>query len=299
MSYQVGSRTLQVPDPVLNLAYPLYLFYPTQAVSEPTNFGPYRLDVAVKAPIIPGNNRLILISHGSGGSPLVYRSLALDLAKQGFVVACPEHPHNNRNNNNWEGTLNNLEHRPRHLKLALDTAIGHRDLTVNLARCAAQNQVGIIGHSMGGYSALALAGGSPHTKNQQPTIASQFVEVERDPRIAALALLAPASVWFAAPGNINKVTAATLMVSGAKDSQVPEWQLAALQGLFAPGVLREHHQEPNAGHYSFLSPFPASMVQPGFAPAEDPPGFDRPAFLGRLNRRIINFFVEQLQGLKA
>ena len=299
MSYQVGSITLQVPDPVLNLAYPLYVFYPTQAVAEPTNFGPYRLDVAMKAPIIPGNNRLILISHGSGGSPLVYRSLAMHLVQQGFVVACPEHPHNNRNNNDWEGTLHNLEHRPRHLKLALDTAFGYRNLAVNLARCAALNQVVIIGHSMGGYSALALAGGSPHTKNQQPTIAAQFVAVEPDPRVAALALLAPASVWFAAPGNINKVTAATLMVGGAKDTQGPEWQLTALQGLFAPGVLRERHQEPEAGHYSFLSPFPASMVQPGFAPAEDPPGFDRPAFLERLNQRISNFFDEQLRGSKT
>lgn len=42
---------------------------------------------------------LVLISHGSGGLPFVYRSIARHLARSGFIVGLPEHPHNNRNDN--------------------------------------------------------------------------------------------------------------------------------------------------------------------------------------------------------
>ena len=63
---------------------------------------------------------MILISHGSGGSHLVYRTLAHHLARNGFIVGMPEHPFNNRNNNTLEGTVENLINRPRHIRTAID-----------------------------------------------------------------------------------------------------------------------------------------------------------------------------------
>src|SRR5580692_7574048 len=70
------------------------LHYPCTRPSIPTAFGPYELDVSVEAPLAPGRFPLVLISHGSGGSPLVYRSLSLLLARHGFIVALPKHPGN-------------------------------------------------------------------------------------------------------------------------------------------------------------------------------------------------------------
>lgn len=111
MSYQAGCLSLQVPtlvgglvddlaqDPSVDPTNPMYLFYPTQDTPTGTQLGPYSVEVAMQAQPLPGDHRLILISHGSGGSPLGYRQLALHLATQGFVVACPEHPNNNRHNN--------------------------------------------------------------------------------------------------------------------------------------------------------------------------------------------------------
>ena len=46
---------------------------------------------------------------------------------------------------------------------------------------------------------------------------------------------------------------------------------------------------PNAGHFSFLAPFPPAMVRPGFLPAEDPPGFDRARFHAELGPEIERF----------
>ena len=59
-----------------------------------------------------------------------------------------------------------------------------------------------------------------------------------------------------------------------------------------PGVSSErviHRVIPNAGHYAFLSPFPASMVSAEFAPSQDPPGFDRVAFHQELHRDVFEF----------
>ena len=147
---------------------------------------------------------------------------------------------------------------------------------------------------MGGYTALALAGGVPHTQHQQPALPPQVVPVPYDARIGAMVLLAPATVWFAPPGNLDQVTAPTLLVSGELDTQIEPWQMEALASLFAPGILTAHQQIPNAGHYSFLSPFPEHMALPGFPPAQDPSGFDRVAFLAQLNHNICDFLSHQL-----
>jgi len=58
-----------------------------------------------------------------------------------------------------------------------------------------------------------------------------------------------------------------------------------------------HGMVKNAGHFSFLSPFPTSMTHPGFLPATDPNGFDRAEFHKLLNQDILTFLDKAL--LKA
>jgi len=111
----VGYSTAEVADPALKLTFPLLLLYPTSTPGRAERLGPYELVVACEAPVAAGRFGVVLISHGSGGSPLVYRTLAHYLASQGFIVGLPEHPFNNRHNNAWAGTIQNLEGRPRHL----------------------------------------------------------------------------------------------------------------------------------------------------------------------------------------
>jgi len=50
-----------------------------------------------------------------------------------------------------------------------------------------------------------------------------------------------------------------------------------------------HHIVENAGHFSFLSPFPETMVSPDFPPSQDPEEFDRAVFHHRLSGEIIAF----------
>lgn len=88
----------------------------------------------------------MIISHGTGGSHLLYRTLAAHLARDGFVVGLPEHP---RNNNELAGTHTILPDRPRQIRAAIDWAYADRALGL----CIAPDSVAVIGHSLGGYTA--------------------------------------------------------------------------------------------------------------------------------------------------
>jgi predicted dienelactone hydrolase len=225
----------------------------------------------------------VLISHGSGGSPLVYRTLVRFLARNGYIVAAPEHPRNNRNNNELAGTAEILSSRPRHLRISAATALEE------LAK-SATGRVAAIGHSLGGYTALALAGGKPkcfawETKDR----VERDIEVEHDDRIRAMVLLAPATVWFRGPGALSAVRIPILMLTGEKDHLTPALHREiVLAGVGDPSLV-DHRIIDNAGHFAFTSPFPESMAKPDFEPAKDPEGFDRAEFQHEMNRYILAF----------
>jgi hypothetical protein len=52
------------------------IFYPTDADARPVPRGQFTLPLAVDAAPRKGNGRLVVISHGSGGSPWVHSDLA-------------------------------------------------------------------------------------------------------------------------------------------------------------------------------------------------------------------------------
>lgn len=99
----------------------------------------------------------MMVSHGTEGSPWVYRDRAHYLAGRGVVVSLPEYPLNNRNDNARESTVQHLTARPHHLQLALHHLLECPDFAGTVNSYA----VGLIGHSVSGYTALALADGTP------------------------------------------------------------------------------------------------------------------------------------------
>jgi pimeloyl-ACP methyl ester carboxylesterase len=80
-----------------------------------------------------------------------------------------------------------------------------------------------------------------------------------------------------------------LLLSAEKDEHTPIGHAhIVLRGVPDP-TLVEHRVIPNAGHYSFLSPFPAARVSPASPPSQDPPDFDRAAFHEKLNAEVHAF----------
>jgi len=232
--------------------------------------------------IIDGQFPLIIISHGNGGSHLLYRTISTHLAKNGYIVAMLEHYGNNRNNNSLENTTENLVTRPRHVSLTIDFLLADNWFNKNIA----QNKIGVIGHSMGGYTALALAGGVPRTKE------GVVVEVVSDFRIKAIVLLAPGTGWF--KHSLDKVTIPILMFTAEHDPITPKWNAEIVLNYVPDKSQVVLNEVENAGHFSFLSPFPPTMKNPNFLPSTDPVGFDRENFHSQLPTDILDFLNNKL-----
>jgi predicted dienelactone hydrolase len=280
----VGSKEMQVSDKDLGVSFPVLVQYPTQEISKPVSFGPYLMDVAVNAKISENTFPLVIISHGNGGSHLLYHTLSTCLAQHGYIVAMLEHYGNNRNNNSLENTVENLMYRPKHLSLTIDALLAHPELGKHIDN----KNIAVIGHSMGGYTALALAGGIPHTKE------GQRVQVAPDARVKALVLLAPGTGWFMY--SLSRVSIPILMLTAEHDPITPAWNADIVINGVPDKSLVTHHVIKNAGHFSFLSPFPAVLKNPGFLPSTDPPGFDREEFHTKLPKEILDFLSEKLNG---
>lgn len=279
-----GSHEITVRDQENALSFRALVMYPTQTPSTPTPFGPYAMDVSPDAPIAPGEFPLIIVSHGSGGSHLLYRTITTPLAQNGYIVAMLEHPGNNRDNNELENTYENLVNRPRHIRLTIE-AVAAND---RFSRCIQTDTVAIIGHSLGGYAALAVAGGAPWANPQQK------IDVTPDPRIRALVLMAPAAAYYQPQDSLKNVTVPILLLAAENDPFTPEWQTDIILDRVPDRSKVTYRQVENAGHFSFLSPFPPRMISKKFLPSTDPKGFDRVRFHEQLPADIIEFLNSNL-----
>lgn len=280
-----GWTSAQVNDPIQGVALALHVVYPTLAAALPVQIGPYQIEVAMGAPVDGADLPLVLISHGTGGSSLTHRDLAVGLARAGRVVVLLEHAGNNRADNSLEGTLANLENRPRHVRLAIDAILAHSEIGPRLL----DDRAVLIGHSMGGYTALAAAGGravagAPETAGQV-----RAVPVSPDRRIKALVLLAPACGWFGAEGALAGVDVPILLRTAEHDALAPHLHAHLVTAGVRDPAQVDFQVVPKAGHHSFQSPFPASMTRPGFPPSQDPAGFDRAAFQPILLGQVLAF----------
>lgn len=285
-----GCRLFNVVDEVQGEEIPLAVLYPAVGAVEARAFGPYSLDVAMNAPAVGGERRLIVISHGNGASPWVHRGMAAHLCRKGYVVVLVSHIGNCRGRNELADTVENLTNRPRHLRLAIDAVMDDPELG-GIVR----GPVGLIGTSIGGYSALAVAGGEPWSAREAtPGGEPVAIPVARDARIGALVLLAPATPWFMRDGALAQVDLPILMRTGDRDMITPSWHADIVRNGVARPDRLEHQVVSGAGHFSFMSVFPPAMVSPDFPPSQDPPGFDRAAYEPRLNAEVAEFLGRTL-----
>jgi predicted dienelactone hydrolase len=109
---------------------------------------------------------VVVISHGLGSDRTSYAYLAKQLASYGFAVAVPEHPGSNAQQLQAliAGTASQVTapaefvDRPLDVKYLLDQLAAWNRSDANLQGRFNLEQVGIVGQSFGGYTALALAG---------------------------------------------------------------------------------------------------------------------------------------------
>ena len=132
---------------------PITVYYPTDAPEHPVARGRLTLSLAEHAAPLRGNGRLVVISHGSGGSPWVHADLARALVNAGFVVALPEHHADNYRDDSRPGP-ESWSQRPAEVSRAID-AVAH---DARFAPLLQLDKVGVYGMSAGGHTALTMAG---------------------------------------------------------------------------------------------------------------------------------------------
>src|SRR5947209_13706376 len=161
---EAGWREYAVPASASNPEpIPVALYYPTQAPARTIAMGPFSVRVAIMAPAEANAKGLIVVSHGTGGSELNHSSLAEALARSGYVVAALRHP-----GDNWQdrslrekppGTY--FIERPRQVSRVIDALLSDTDWKDRIATDGQGPRIGAVGHSAGGYTVIALAGGQP------------------------------------------------------------------------------------------------------------------------------------------
>jgi predicted dienelactone hydrolase len=274
-----GLCHLKIEDAERAISFPAIVQYPTMQSPTGLKIGPYVFDATLDAPVSLGKYPLCVVSHGGGGSHLLYRTITTYLAEHGFIVMSIEHLGDNRNDNSNSNTDQAAIDRPHHVRLAIDAVLS----TERFASHVDEERIYMVGHSMGGYTALAMVGGHPWSRS------GQKLPVKADPRILAAVLLAPSVGWFQAPRALADVTVPLLVLAGSEDRVTPFSKIDHVISQVEPQSLCRVISIANAGHYSFIAPFPEGMTKPDFPPSQDPPGFDRAAFHKRLPIQIHTF----------
>ena len=155
----VGVRQLPAPSKERGADLDVTVWYPAQAGGEPAMLGDSPLFTGTPAmrdaPIADGKYALILLSHGAGlaGTPQALSWIATPLAEHGFVVAAPTHPGNGGKSRSAAETMK-LWLRPADLAATLDAMGKDASFQDHLV----QGETGVLGLSMGGNTALAIAG---------------------------------------------------------------------------------------------------------------------------------------------
>ncbi len=312
--FSAGFRETSYADPAGGGRAGLLIWYPAAAAERVVRRGPFALEVAERAEPAAGRFPLVMISHGADGTALAHRGLARFLARHGFVAAAPAHADSTAGDDSAlgpgpSGTGALWRNRPAQFSAALDAVLDDpvAGALVDPAR------IGAFGFSAGGYTVLAAAGGRADlsgirrycesvpedwgfcgaTPEEQAVGEDGRGLIRRPPdtRIRAAVLAAPVGALFG-PEDLAGLRIPVRLYRAERDSEIGAAQVERIRTLLTPRP--DYRVVTGAGHFAFMAPFPAGIAADVGPAAQDPPGFDRPAFLARLNGEVAAFFRRTL-----
>ncbi|SFL94313.1 dienelactone hydrolase [Variovorax sp. OV329] len=309
---------------------PVTLYYPSADPEQAVRRGPFTLSLAPQGRPVRGNGRLVVISHGSGGSPWVHADLARSLVQAGFVVAMPEHRADNYKDDSDPGP-DSWTMRPSEVSRAID-AVGRDPRFAPLLQL---DKVGMYGMSAGGHTALSLAGGrwSPagfkrhceaHLEEDFQScvglitrltggwadgirkwaaltvIRYRFSDdtprVHSDPRVAAVVAGVPSSADFDMASLASPPVPLGLVTAQQDRWLTPRFHSdRVLQACKSCELIADL---PAAGHGALLSPLPPGLTGLLGDMLNNPPGFDR-SQMAEVDEKITAFFAKHLPSAGA
>lgn len=196
---------------------------------------------------------LVIYSHGFAANAAWARAVLEHLASHGFIVVAPEHIE--QFDFDWSEVPSATIDRPRDIKQTLDYAEQATEPEGDLVGLLDMDNVAVVGHSYGGYTALAMAGAqydmgafnarcaalTPDDPNQficAPIVSQEADMAARagldrvpeglwpsfgDPRVKAILPIAGDSYLFDKEG-LAKITVPMMAIGGTADTGTPiDW----------------------------------------------------------------------------
>lgn len=274
-------------DRPLNVA----LWYPTRQSGMPASVGDNSVFIGTQAlrdaKPAPGNYPLLLLSHGYGGSWRNLNWLAQQMAEQGYIVAAVDHPGTTTHNKKPKDAQQ-LWQRPQDLRRTLDALL----TTPALAGEIDKGRIAAVGHSLGGWTVLELAGARfaadrfiadcqnhpdlssctlIHTLGiDRPSAAERLAEDVRDPRIKAVVSLDLGLARGFTPESLKQISIPVLIMAAQVDSDaLPARLESGHLAEFIPAAWQRYIRVEGATHFSFMQ-----LCKPGAAALieQDAPG---------------------------
>ncbi|HAZ75800.1 MAG TPA: lipoprotein signal peptide [Enterobacteriaceae bacterium] len=265
-------------DRPLNVA----LWYPTLQSGMPASVGDNIVFIGTQAlrdaKPAPGKHPLLLVSHGYGGSWRNLNWVAQRMSAQGYIVAAVDHPGTTTHNRNPKAAQQ-LWQRPQDLRRTLDAIL----TAPALAGEVDNTRIAAVGHSLGGWTVLELAGARfaadrfiadcqnhsvlsscklLHTLGiDQPLAAERLAEDARDPRIKAVVSLDLGLARGFTPASLKQISIPVLIMAAQADSDaLPARLESGHLAAFIPAAWQRYIRVEGATHFSFMQ-----LCKPGAA----------------------------------
>lgn len=258
------------------------LWYPTSQSGTPAAVGDNIAFMGTQAlrdaKPAPGQHPLVLLSHGYGGNWRNLNWLAQRMAAQGYIVAAADHPGTTTYNKKVHDAQQ-LWQRPQDMRRTLDALLATPALAgeIDKARIAA------VGHSLGGWTVLELAGARFSANHfitdcqhhsalssckltqilgiDQLSAAERLAKDARDPRIKAVVSLDLGLARGFTPESLKQISIPVLIMAAQADSDALPARLESGYLLeFIPAAWQRYIRVEGATHFSFMQ-----LCKPGAA----------------------------------
>lgn len=313
----IGFSRLSTTDPMGGQLH-YALWYPTKVPNGTVKSGPFEFPGTEDAEPAVGKFGLVILSHGSGSSPLAHWDTAVALAKAGFIAAAPLHPRNNFRHDVGDDQRVVLDGRPRQLSAVIDDLLAREVWSQRID----PKKIGAFGFSAGGYTVLAALGAErDYTRTlehcERHPREDPYCRVINRPGRATRARTYGDPATSAFDGRLRAAVIADPFTGPFSDQALktmppakllfyrPEVEDVLKAEFHTSRVVRLLKQRddfpepreivvPKANHFAFNAPLPAGATESAPRIATDPEGFDRAAFRDQMNPTIVTFFKQAL-----
>src|SRR5262245_31320776 len=255
--YPVGMTQVEYIDPAdggrpLNYML-IYPAAPDIAAAPFKVFLSTKLRLYKDAPVVSDGLKhpLVMFSHGAGGNGSGYAWFGEYLASHGYLVAMVYHYRANTFDSSALYVRNRLWQRPRDVSLDITHLLGDKTWGPHID----PNQIGVAGHSQGGFTALWLGGAKVNPnlfvayqrgwKNNQvvPSYLREQMQLDakpvvdvRDDRVKAAFAMAPGDIqgFGMDEAGLRQMTIPGYIIVGAADTATPPMENAEFAAKCIP-----------------------------------------------------------------